>query len=853
MTLLSRDSSRGDQPSEATRRATPYLLYVGLALFLMLVWITYRAVRDEQRRAVARSRAEAVLALVQGSVPSRPTDVPGVTAWLHLELTRYGQSLGDAAKAELYDQIIEHREGVAVPPLFAPVRQLLAAMVAPTATVAEASLAVVPRQQLDPHAAEDAPGSFRAQSFLAAADHWLVLTRRKTLEVPIDDRSSASNRFLHRGAPRLLALADQHRVWLEAQPLPAFPATTPPRIVRFYALSEDGSLLSLPIAVAADEDARRQAAREEGRELRKQPRLPNFVANEFYFRFDYQAPARGTADAFYSGLYLDLGGQGLIATLTVPFYEPESGLRGVLGADITFDIDWQDFAHQISAPLESQVAELEAPSEKAGRQLWGELASALSTTPETALRSAVDELAERQRRQRSLTRAAPVQHGVVEGLGAVAAFQVARARWLVVLFPHLASRFPWPAVLLLAMTLLLILLGLERNRRRTETAQLKAERELQEKESLLNTMRVPLAVVDPNSDEVVHSNEAAAELGIVPGSCIGDLVIDDEAARDHYLRMQVAGPRPRRAYGVPLNVRRADGGREIRHAIVRSVSVVAPIDSLRADQRHRLGILFLLEPEVDLKLYTDELENTVRRGERQQLSGVLSHGLDILAQVLSQRLRLRSGADDDELTVWLADYLDRRIRVASWLLAHWDAEAPLTPNCSVGVEQARATIERLEAVFALVRCHDELRSQLRWTNSVLSAEPASGSAVLAVELDWPQACFLTCPIRGGFGLFVGEVLINAIKHGCPGTVPTFHGRLDRARQELRFTVENELRDEDAARRLTSLGQPYGGRRLLERLAKLYGWRQLIFEQLEGTFRVSWLAPASELGAPGESD
>ena len=54
-----------------------------------------------------------------------------------------------------------------------------------------------------------------------------------------------------------------------------------------------------------------------------------------------------------------------------------------------------------------------------------------------------------------------------------------------------------------------------------------------------------------------------------------------------------------------------------------------------------------------------------------------------------------------------------------------------------------------------------------------------------------------------------------------------------------------------ARRLR--GEPYGGRRILERLARLFGWEGLTFEDGSGEFRVSWRVPVSERGDPGSAD
>ena len=64
------------------------------------------------------------------------------------------------------------------------------------------------------------------------------------------------------------------------------------------------------------------------------------------------------------------------------------------------------------------------------------------------------------------------------------------------------------------------------------------------------------------------------------------------------------------------------------------------------------------------------------------------------------------------------------------------------------------------------------------------------------------------------------------------------------RRELFFEVQNELRDDATLREDL---EPYGGRRLLERMAALFAWRDLRFEHLasEKAFRVSWRVPVSE--------
>jgi len=120
---------------------------------------------------------------------------------------------------------------------------------------------------------------------------------------------------------------------------------------------------------------------------------------------------------------------------------------------------------------------------------------------------------------------------------------VAQDTWLAVLFPAGGARLPLGLIGLSAAVLGLAILGFERNRRQAEAARTKAEAALREKQNLLETMQVPLVVVDPNTDEVVFGNAAAVDLGLVAGRRFGERIA--ERSREHYRRMQVAGPEPR--------------------------------------------------------------------------------------------------------------------------------------------------------------------------------------------------------------------------------------------------------------------------------------------------------------------
>lgn len=827
------------------RRWGSRLLYLGVLMFAALVALAAVSIRREWRERIGQSRAEAIFELVQGRTPARPTETPGATAWLNLELRRYRERIADPEKARLYGEVAEWQDTRSVPPLFVPLRGLLATPPAP----GEVRVAPDLRPSDALGGGEDpAEFSLRTQSYVELDGRWFVVTRRKSLE----EMPGPSDRFLASTTPHLLALAERLPGLLEANPLPALPGSRQPRIVRIYALSEDGTLVSLPLATSGGGgEAQRRAALEEAREFRKLPELPTFVSNEFYFHFDDSDPRE---QSFYSGLYLDLGGQGLVATIAVPLRDPEVGSHGLVGADLTFAIDWEAFARRIDPPMIAGVAHpAESPG---GPRRWAEIRDALPDTDDAgapALRAAVTALAEGEAGARpSPPEGTPsVLHGVVAGRGAVAAFQVAARTWLVVLFPRTQSPLPLVPVLLSVVMLVLLLAGFERNRRRAEQAQVRAERALQEKQNLLNTMQVPLVVVDPNTDEVVSSNRAAQGLGIRPGSRIADRVAPDPRARAHYERMQVAKPEPRRAYGLPVRVLGEDGVEEERYAIVRSVAVTAPIEALNADERHRLGILFLLEPDADLALLTEDLERDTRDDERRKLAGLLTHGVDSLVRVLAHGLRGGAGpASSPEFLAWLAGYLDRRLRTTAWLLDHWDAEPPLPPDVSIELTQARSTIERLAAVFALAATDADLRSRLHWDNGVLSARPEAGGPVMTVEIDWPEEYWFTCPVRGGFGFFLGEALINAVRHGRPGSVPALRVTLDRVRKEFTFEVENEPRPgEDSEDRPA---ESYGGRRILERLARLFDW-DLAFTRDGESFRATWRVPASERGDPRKAD
>jgi hypothetical protein len=847
-----------------------------------LAAVTFLSVRHEWGRRIGQSRGQTIFELVQDTVPSRPTETPGVSAWLHLELKRYRRYIADPGKARLYGEIADWHDESSLPPFLAELRTALAAP-SPRAAPGDTPRPL-PESALGglggPGGGAEPPLQLRVQRYLELHGQWFAMTRRRAADTAdVGDLSVPSNRFLLYATHHLLAAGEALRAALARRPLPPVPGDRAPRIVRLYAVAEDGTLVSAPIAAdPASVESRREAALGEGREFRKLPELPNFVPNEFVFRFDPGA-AGWRSRAYYSGLYLDLGGQGVVATLLVPVHDPDAGgVEAVVCADLVYTIDWQDFAAHIEPPMAAEVVRLDAPVREPWRP-WAAMAAHGRAAAPAELRAAVAALAAAEGRTGRAVSPFYLYHGAVEGRGAVAALQVAATSWLVTLFPATHSSFALVPAVLLGLLVVLLLASFEASRRRTERAQWKAERELQEKQNLLNTMQVPLMVVDPNTDEVVYGNLAAASLGIASGTRARDLVADEPRARAHYARMQTADQGLRRAYGVPLRVRGEAGGFETRYAIVRSVAVTAPIEALHADQRHRLGVLFLLEPEADLALWSADLEGSTRADERRKLAGLLAHGVDSLARVLAHCLDGiegggrgaggRGGLDvgkegnaggasgtgrggDPGFTRWLASYLERRILATAWLLEHWDAEPPLPPDCSIEAAQARATVASFREILARVRDDARLRSRLHWDNGTLAEPPPEGREVLRAAFDWPDDYWFAAPVRGGFGFFLGEVLINAVRHGRPGTAPALAVTLDPVRRELLFEVVNEVPHAPAPAADRG-AESYGGRRILERLAHLCDWRDLRFTRSESTFRVSWRVPVSQRGDPRNAD
>ncbi|MEM7456665.1 MAG: hypothetical protein AAF456_20135 [Planctomycetota bacterium] len=788
---------------------------------IMLMTATIYFVYSAWRTGTAQSRTETATRLMAVRTSPRSTETPGINAWISWVLLHGGGS-GNSTSEEFID-LVGPAEGRQFPAEFLELLDVLR-------TSAPISVEQV---EIRPDGRDESGLEFRKVEIVESSDNRFVLTSRDNLEI-----KQRTGEFAATATAHLSAVEDR---WSHSPTLPVFEGpfrVKSARVSRFYVLNEDESLISLPVGdPQADED---QLLQSETDEFHKNPLSPSFVSNTFFFNFRFDDSL--AAQAFYSGMYLDLGGLGLVASVTRPVvYE---GQRCVIGADIAFEMDWEQFASTLAPDLASEVVHVDNSSSGAWNP-WREFRDGYRGES-TRFDAELDELAELE----SLAATSPERKSIylanTRSGSNVTAIQVDRSTWLLLMSPGSEVRLPWVTMLLTGLVLAGLFLRIEQGRRRAITARQNAKDELQEKENLLNTMQVPLMVVDPNTDEIVYCNNAAGDIGMKRGQKFGrDVVADTSVAQDQYRLTHDPVGGHRRAYGVPIRVRNGSAKESSRHAIVRSVAVTAPIDTLQADERHRLGILFVVDEEIDLPVLLNEKITLTRHDEMRRLSGLMNHGIGSISRVLSRRTSAlaekcshESTGSAADLSNWLATYLSNRIQLIAWTLEHWGRSASADQQRLISQANVERTVERLAQIFELAASDRELREQLHWNNGCVSG--SEGREIVEAHFDWSEGSCFSVPSEGVFGFFLSEAFINAVRHGRPGGIIEFKSEENRARNEFLFTVRNSCRD---GFKPVVEEKPYGGQAIMRELARLSGWSEPLRVVENGEYTISWTVPS----------
>lgn len=239
-----------------------------------------------------------------------------------------------------------------------------------------------------------------------------------------------------------------------------------------------------------------------------------------------------------------------------------------------------------------------------------------------------------------------------------------------------------------------------------------------------------------------------------------------------------------------------------------------------------------------------------RQDERNRLAGIVDHGADTLARVLSTRLAMAVDERGLAFCQWMAEYLLRRLHVSQWVLDRWGGPVCHDVGCILGVEQLRGALAQYEQIFDVVGGDAGLRAQLHWNNGTLAANEPAGEAWVRVWIDWPQEWRVTAPTEGLFGYVLGEALVNAVKHGTPGVPVELDVDLDRGRRELCLRVRNQC--EGPPEGASVAPKAYGGLAIVTELARICGW-PLEHRRDASTFELRWTCGVTQERGDGQVD
>ena len=787
------------------------------------------------QRAIGRGARRRRLRSGRPAHPSRPTDAPGAMAWLRLRARPLRGASRRRTGRALYRA--SPRAAIACPTSCG--RSAGRAVASPSSTGAgDAALRCRRRAP--------SPVALRRQRVVStSAASTLVVTRRRALDdAPISAAIAARIAFLDAVVPALVARADRDRRGASAAArCRRCRGRRPPRPVRVYAVAEDGDAGVGAVAGRARDDGMPSSANwrcsRRGRTCRRsRPRSSS--SGSIRAR---QPPTRWR----------------LLRVLSRS-RRPRPGLDGDACRSRSARGASAAFSRSISPSTSTGAAfaaSVEPPVAGAAVTVPSAVAASWPASTRRCRRRAARRCGARSAtlaRARSPTAAAdspaPLRHGVVDGPGAVAAFQVSDARWLLMLFPQRAPAFPVTAVALLAGLLALLLAGFEINRRRADGERRNAERALAEKQNLLNTMQVPLVVVDPNTDVIVSSNRAAEAIGIRAGGRFADLVWPDDA-RARALRADAGRARPSR--GAPTACRSpcATSTGAARRATPSSDRSPSPRRSRRSPPTSGIGsaCCSCSSPTPTWRCSPTTSTSRAHRDERRRLAGLLSHGVDTLARVLEHCL---SQPDSDA---------DQRANSPRGSPTTSSAASPSPPGCSITGTRSRrsrptassiaiSSSRRSIASAAFCARSATIASCARGCTgtTACSPSPRPDGRILEVDVDWPEP--LRVHLAGARRLRLvprrGDRQRRAARRAghAARRVGVLRSRASRARVRRHRILPPPGTDRSAG------GDAYGGLAMLRTIARLCEWREFQLESGTGTFQVTWRVPLSERGVQG---
>jgi hypothetical protein len=410
-----------------------------------------------------------------------------------------------------------------------------------------------------------------------------------------------------------------------------------------------------------------------------------------------------------------------------------------------------------------------------------------------------------------------------------------QSRWLIAWMPALETSYELAQYL---PSLLLVLAGLMYAWRERQHRTLRAELAMQapQMSRLVDSIGAALIVIDPNTDRVRFRNRPAQQLGIQAGQVFREQVhAEDQREYDEF---NLAAGQSERAYAVRLRT----STDACQWAVIRSTAVAAPLPMLSARESDRLGMMTLLNP-TEVERLRSSLELTQAQEERSKLASLITHGIAHLARMLASDRPL-----DESVRQWLSVYLMRRVSVLADLFSGWSV--PLAEvrrdELAISKQSVQSALEALHKICLGVAADRELRQSLNWGNGVLSQLSAEGSPFRFDLQGWPEDLSLTTRIDGAESFILDELLVNAFKHGKPGSRPSLSARVVRGaeRRWVEFELRNAVRSVREAR-VGAAEHRYGGMTLVREACRRLRW-ELLQPELQGEiYSIRWRARSIE--------